>query len=321
MSTLDPTIVAVSDPSIITFGAIESPLPIVTIPEGQTQSNPFLVSGLQVGKTVLNALTSNPEFPGFPTPIGTWDVNPGADANSTKFLDANPADGPTNCRVSGSAVLSTDPAVLSSCGQPVIGTVTDGASQLLMRLVSGLTGTACYELVSSGPDFPDQGMIPNPVVGTQTVGGLNYAFSFYQAPDVYGDTTGMSRQVQVQFVFTPDSGNGDTTSITANLTVVRPPMMLIHGVWGSAGTWDPMIFITNAPSKVFNADYSSTNGASFTTNLPKIQGFVANTLMLSHQAGYAATKADVVAHSMGGILTRLYAASPQYMRPDNFNRG
>jgi len=190
-----------------------------------------------------------------------------------------------------------------------------------MRLVSGLTGTACYELVSSGPDFPDQGMIPNPVVGTQTVGGLNYAFSFYQAPDVYGDTTGMSRQVQVQFVFTPDSGNGDTTSITANLTVVRPPMMLIHGVWGSAGTWDPMIFITNAPSKVFNADYSSTNGASFTTNLPKIQGFVANTLMLSHQAGYAATKADVVAHSMGGILTRLYAASPQYMRPDNFNRG
>lgn len=37
--------------------------------------------------------------------------------------------------------------------------------------------------------------------------------------------------------------------------------------------------------------------------------------------GLAATQADVVGHSMGGVLARVYAAQPDYRRPENFEAG
>jgi pimeloyl-ACP methyl ester carboxylesterase len=311
LSSADPSIVAAGDPR-------QSFLPQVTIPEGQMISNPFFVFGIKVGATTLDAKPLTPGFVGFSDPLGAWDVNPAADMNASKFLDANPR--VNNCRVANSPALSTDPMVLSTCGQKVNGTVADGASQLLMRMVSGLGGTACYNLVSTSP--PDQGTIATPVLTTQTVGALNYGFSFYKAPDAYGDTSA-SRQVQVQFVFTPNIGNGNTTKFTANLTVVRPPLMLIHGIWADSSSWPDKIWVRSPDSDyfVYKGDYGPTHDASFTTNLPKVRGYVAKALILAHQGGYAATKADVVAHSMGGILTRLYAASTNFMRPDNFNLG
>jgi len=309
---------------VVAGNAHDSFAPEVTIPEGSTKSDPFTVLGVSVGATTLNAIALTPGFPGFSTPIGAWDVSPGANANLSKFLDANPPQG-SNCRVTNGASLSTDPNVLATCGRPVIGTMSDGATQLLMRMVSGLGGTACYNLVSSSP--PDQGTIAAPVVSTQTVGDLNYGFSFYQAPDAYGDTSA-TRQVQVQFVFTPNIGNGNTTSFTNNLTVVRPPLMLIHGVWADSSSFPDNIWIRspgflqpNNAYFVFKGDYEATHDASFTTNFGKVQGYIAKALILARAANYAATKADVVAHSMGGLLTRLYVASANYMRPTNYNLG
>jgi pimeloyl-ACP methyl ester carboxylesterase len=311
---------ASGDPSVVTAGDIrQSFLPQVTIPEGQTQSNAFVVFGIRVGATSLNATSLTPGFPGFSTPIGAWDVNPGSNANLSKFLDANPR--LNNCRVSNSPDLSTDPNVLAACGHPVMGTVADGVSQLLMRLASGLSGTACYDIVSSSP--PDQGKISASVLDTQAVGSLNYGFSFYQAPDGYGATSD-SRTVQVQFAFTPNLGNGNTTKFTAKLTVIRPPLMLIHGVWADSSSWEDKSWLRDPTQDylVFKGDYGPTHDASFATNWPKVQGYIAKALIMARdQQGYAATQADVVAHSMGGILTRLYAASPKYLRPDNFNLG
>jgi len=312
LSSADPTVVVAGDAS-------NSFLAQATIPEGGTQSNPFQIFGIKVGATSISAIPTNPEFPGFSTPVGAWDVSPGSSASMSKFLDANPK--VNNCRVTNSPSLSTDPNVLATCGRPVLGTVTDGVSQLLMRMVSGLGGTACYSLVSSGP--PDQGTIATPVVTMQTVGSLNYGFSFYQAPDGYGDTSD-SRQVQVKFSYTPNLGNGNTTNFTANLTVVRPPLMLIHGVWADSSSFPNSIWVRSPGSAyfVYKGDYGPTHDASFTTNFTKVQGYVADALILAREEGqYAATQADVVAHSMGGILTRLYVASANYIRPDNFNLG
>jgi pimeloyl-ACP methyl ester carboxylesterase len=311
LSSEDASIVAAGDPR-------QSFLPMVTIPAGQTMSNPFQVFGIMVGATTLDATSLSACCPSFSDPIGAWDISPGSDP-SMKFLDANP---PSNtCRVSGSASLSGDPTLLSTCGQPVKGAVTDGVTQVLMRMVSGLGGTACYEITSTGP--PDQGTIPPAmsVIPTQTVGSLNYGFAFYQTPTSYGDTSS-ERQVQIQFTFTPNIGNSNTTMFTLPLTLVRPPLMLIHGLWSDRKAWPS--FWTRSPDNdyvVYKADYAATHDASFTTNAPMVQGFVANTVNMARSENYAATQADVIAHSMGGILTRYYAASSQYMRVDNYNMG
>ncbi len=312
LSSEDPTIVAAGDPH-------QSFLPEVTIPEGQTESNPFFVYGIKVGATVLDAVSESPCCLGFSDPLGAWDINPGSDPSATKFLDANP---PSNtCRTPDSPMLSTDPTVLSTCGVPVQGAVTDGVTQLLLRMVSGLPGTACYQITSTGP--PDQGMISTDVTGTQSVGDFNEAFSFYTAPDGYGDTSD-NRQVQVQFTFTPNIGVGDTTMFTVPLTLVlRPPVMLIHGVWSDRKAWSGSYWNRMPGSSYFTfaADYGPTHDASFSTNEPMVQGFVSSAIQMAQAAGYAATQADVVAHSMGGILTRLYAASDDFMRDDNYQKG
>ncbi len=128
------------------------------------------------------------------------------------FLDANAPD--NSCLTAGA--LSTNAGVLASCGQDVNGAVSDGVTKLLLRVTAGLAGTACYSITSTGP--PDQGTINSQVVSTQASGGLDYGFSYYQAPDGYGTDGSASRQVQVQFSFAPSGSDTNTTSIPGTLT-------------------------------------------------------------------------------------------------------
>jgi len=314
----DPSIAAAGDPR-------QSFLPIVTVPAGMTVSNTFQVFGTKVGATYLDSIALTPGFVNNSEPLGAWDVNPQSGTNGSKFLDANPpvdltASPPVNtCRAPGSPTLSTDPSVLSTCGKTVNAAATDGVTQLLMRMVSGLSGTACYQIVSSGTEV---GSVSTGVVSTQSVNSSNYAFSFYQTPGFFGDTSD-TRQVMVQFSFTPSLGYGNTSSFTVPLTLVRPPLLLVHGLWSSRKGWSS--FWTRSPGSAyvtFAADYEPTNAASFSTNYPKVQGFVATTLNEARKALIAATQVDVVAHSMGGILTRLYANNTSmFIRPDNYNKG
>ena len=308
LASLDPTIAAAGDPT-------QALLPIAFIPAGQTQSNTFLLYGVVVGSTYLEALSLTAGFGSFFTPISVWDVNPGAGLQ--KFLDANPPN-PSTCREPNSPNLSTDPNILSTCGTPVQGGVSDGATQLLMRLVAGLPGTACYEIVSTSTS--DQGTIPTQVTPTQTVGSFDYGFSFYQVPNNYGENTN-SRQVQIQFFYTPAMGFANTSTITASLAIVRPPLLLIHGLWGDPTSWPSIWDRSGSSYTTSRADYSSTNASHFSTNYPQVQDFVETALQEARDKGFAATRADITAHSMSGLLTRLYAGSINFARPDNFNLG
>jgi len=306
LSSDTPSIVAAGDPR-------QAFLPQVFVPAGSTYSNTFTLYGINVGQTVFRATTSTPGR-SFSLPEGAWDVNQNM---ASKFVDANPAR--NHCRQDGnSPLLSSDPNVLATCGVTVQGTASDGVSQLLLRTVSGLPGTACYQIVSQSPF--DQGSIQAGIVATQVFQNLDYAFSSYTAPSNYGDTSD-SRTVTVTFTFTPSVGNGNTTSFQAQATIIRPPIMLLHGIWSDSGTWS-QFYLRNDPFyTTFAADYKSTHDSSFSTNVGTVQGFVGNAIIHARAKGYAVTQADVIGHSMGGLLTRLYIGSQQFLRPDNFNKG
>jgi pimeloyl-ACP methyl ester carboxylesterase len=303
------------DPSIVAAGdARQAFLPEVFIPQGQTVSNTFTVYGIRVGRTQLRLIALTAGFGSGTFPLGAWDLNRGGDE---RFVDANPA--ANTCRANaGSAEMSTDPARLAQCGRPARGVATDGVSQLLLRAVSGLPGTMCFEITT--PGNTPVGTVQTPLTESQQVGNLAYGFSFYRAPDAF-ESAADFRDLEFEVTFTPNIGNGNTTRFRASTRLVRPPVALVHGVWSSAGAWDRGYSQNNAYRSTHVGDYSATNGARFETNSPRVRDFVEQALQLHRNKGFAATQADVMGHSMGGLLTRLHAAGPDFRRPENFDQG
>ena len=291
-------------------------IPTVTIPPGGTQSNSFTLFGISVGQTQLRLIPLTPGYATSVFPLGAWDINKSGSGSDQKFLDAN--DPVKSCRTAGSATLSTSATVQASCGRAVKGVASDGVNPLLLRTVSGLAGTACFEIISA-PTL-DQGTVLTPLTVTSNVAPLNYGFSYYTPPAFYGDAT-ESRTVQVEYSFTPNIGNGNTSKLKATLTVVRPPVVLVHGVWSNGNAWNGDFLRNDANRTAQAADYAATNAASFTTNATRVKTAVAQALTTMRKKSYAATQVDVTGHSMGGLLTRLYSDANDYKRPDNLNKG
>jgi pimeloyl-ACP methyl ester carboxylesterase len=311
---------AAANPAYVAAGNMQQGfLPQVTIPAGQLNSNTFTIYGVTVGATTLNAyLLPDTVDPVISIPAGAWGIT--NTTGSTQLLDANNPN--MSCRDSGTPNISTTPSVLSGCGVPVNGVASDGVNPLLIRTEAGLGGTACYQVTSTGP--PDQGTIQTASSTTTQVGSTYYGFSLYTPPDGYGTMPGDSRMVSMQFAFTPQGTQTNTTMINVTTTIVRPPLVLIHGLWSNGASWNST-FLRSSMNQtlytVFPADYGATNAASFATNQGRVQGFIAEAVRRIRAKQFAATQADVIAHSMGGILTRLYANLSQYNRNDNLNMG
>jgi hypothetical protein len=112
------------------------------------------------------------------------------------------------------------------------------------------------------------------------------------------------------------------------LTLERPPVVLLHGIWSSSATWDWPIQ-HDQRFHVYAQDYFDTRADHFVDNLDKPAAGIAHVLQTLRAAGVAATQADLVGHSMGGLLARLYAGGysltdiplAPYRRNDNLGAG
>jgi len=122
--------------------------------------------------------------------------------------------------------------------------------------------------------------------------------------------------------------DGSTQTQRLFLTLARPPVVLLHGIWSSAATWDWPIQ-HDQRFQVYAQDYFDTRADYFVNNLDKPAAGIAHALQALRAKGVAATQADLVGHSMGGLLARLYAGgySPTgiplvpYRRNDDLGAG
>jgi PKD repeat protein len=101
----------------------------------------------------------------------------------------------------------------------------------------------------------------------------------------------------------------------------KPPVVLIHGIWSSHSMWNQMVNDLDASGYVARPiDYC--NSCHFKDNISTIDSRIKIVLDSVKDHGYEGPvvikKADVVAHSMGGILTCLYTLSGSYR--SNINR-
>jgi len=115
-----------------------------------------------------------------------------------------------------------------------------------------------------------------------------------------------------------------------NFDIYRPPVLFVHGLWSSGNsfqTMDDALYNSglygignNAlkGSHSLRADYSASNASFFLAN----QGVVPQALaqLLRSNTKLIAHKADVVCHSMGGILTRMYLQNTLTPYSDNIHK-
>jgi hypothetical protein len=220
--------------------------------------------------------------------------------------------------------VTSDPERRAVEGTEVTKAAADGATLLLLR-ASGLQAGQVVFSVDGGNTDDDGGVsaagsqrlasVSAPVV--QTSQGME-AFALYRVPDDI-NPLGDTHSVQLTARLVPDSGTPSEKKLT--ITLVRPPVVLVHGIWSKASTWANFPLRTNPSFHVTVSDYSGTNASHFAANQILVHRFIDQALRGLRLQGVAVTRADYVAHSMGGILGRLHTQLPSYSNPLNFRRG
>lgn len=255
------------------------------------------------------------------------------------------------------ATISTDTNLLASGGTLVQGASADGVTELLIRIPASNAGDSyTLTLQDENGDSSSTGAIgglfslgspPANAALTLTTAAVDtpsgpMVFAGYIVPVNFSrgssDDSLANRMVNLQIAA--------TSQTTAAIDIVRPPVILIHGLWGEATDWSgfsPLVGGSQNPFTTSTVDYSgyvsgitaTTPSYSFVSNssiranslgfnynasglVTQIRGLIAS---YAKSANVAAVQADVVGHSMGGDISRDFATLSQFSRGDNYGQG
>lgn len=282
--------------------------------------------------------------------------------------------------VSGNAIKSTaELQEMPKGGSPVSAVAADGVTQVVVKIQTNSPNdqftVTLFNDQSAQSSLPNEdGALGNPgdtsfsqsevtvTAGGVDADGVAYAFAVYRAPVDFarmtGDNTYKSgncngatntddqlacRQVSLQI---QDITNGGTP-ITLPITILRPPVVMVHGLWGSWSDWDnfsPLITGSSSVDPRFSVgrasydapisisssvpNYSAStlylhqpeeNALGFAYNAPavlnQIEQWIAEFKAGANPVGAqaAAVQADLVAHSMGGDIARTIATLTNFL--------
>ena len=260
--------------------------------------------------------------------------------------------------VSGGPQVTNNPALLASGGVVVKSIAADGVTQAVVRIPANHPGESLHVSVQdeSGhqSDVQSGGLFalggsPQPGVQALDVTADNdpnkpMAFVIYLAPTNFArnsgndnDNNSSSRAITLQV----QSNDDPNYHLTVNQSIIRPPVILVHGLWSSAADWGPSdSFLPLSGLWVRPVDYywpmlqvTSTYPASNVTQIPgSALGFHYNAVVVDKyireniaffrtENNAAAVTADVVAHSMGGNIVRTEALQPWFATDDTYGHG
>jgi cysteine-rich repeat protein len=243
-----------------------------------------------------------------------------------EVLDPNPdlLDGPE---------VSSDPDVLATGGRPVDGAAADGVTRVLLRATVPGPGTVEFSLEGSVSTDADGGLRAidgagtalSVVVPTYTMPDGIRAFAVYQTPiEFKSDSTpddAVDRPITFLARFTPDAGAPLETR--AKRLLVRPPIVLVHGLWANAAdTWGGFRPLIDDPRFVVETpNYEESNADRFFNNLFVPRDAIRAAIEKLRKRNVAATQVDYVGHSMGGILGRNHLNLSRYANDRNYMAG
>jgi pimeloyl-ACP methyl ester carboxylesterase len=274
--------------------------------------------------------------------------------------------------LSGNAVMSsTQLQGLLTQGRVVNGVTADGVTQLVIRIDTNSPGHQFAVTLLDDQGLSGPNILPNEDGGlgvpggtsfssgqmTVTAGnadsnGMGHAFAVYLAPVDFarqksggGYKSGTCKgstltddqlacravSLQIQDV------TSNTTLPTTQITILRSPVFLIHGLWSSWQTWNafsPLVSGKGSVDARFHVErvsYDWTIGALISSSTPQYPGGTgsaqANSMGVRYVTPFvlqqikkqmdkfrigsnplnlpvASVQVDVIAHSMGGLVTR-----------------
>ncbi|TBR18800.1 hypothetical protein EPO66_01140 [bacterium] len=231
----------------------------------------------------------------------------------------------------------------------VEGAVTDGVTRLLLVVDTPQAGAVKWTLQGGTGDSKDDGVLyalggsqKGNILSINTVATSegNKAFCVYQAPEDFvrnyidnnhdgrpDDEIISERAVSVKIEY------NNAAPIEKQLKLVRPPLVLVHGIWSSREMWDKSNTIDDFKGKleqkipgirIFMPNYPNTSHFSTNKNVPySCPGGIVEVREQLKQEKIAMVQADVLGYSMGGLLSRIWAGAGKdiYTRYDNFESG
>jgi len=258
---------------------------------------------------------------------------------------------------------------LSTSSNTVVGIAADGAAEIVVRVAAPSAGTAMQLSLTDENGTPAPAGSANalgylttllPSDGTaSTAGGQPItvttvsvasgamAFAVYHAPKDFvrdgntNDTNAGIRNVLVQ------GAVGGAQLLQAQIDILRPPVVFIHGIWGSGDDGDEILSSLmadgtglttysidyDAPVTVASSDPSygsnltvggSSLGFDFgaSTVLPELYDAIAD-YRTNNSSGQpiAVARADIVAHSMGGDVARYLPLIGGFTSTANYELG
>jgi hypothetical protein len=256
--------------------------------------------------------------------------------------------------ISGSSVTTNTTSIASATKGVVKGAAADGTTQVILRIPASSAGqqftvTVINDVGATSTSLANDGGVfalggspssaaSSVVVTAVAITGGAEAFAIYLAPVNFSrstsDSTLATRSVTLQVASPPGTITG-----TATVTVARPPVVLVHGLWGSAASFanfTPLTTDTIFDINYATYDYAITGITSTTPSYPASDPIEANSLGFAFNASsvlvqinnfianyrtsanVAAVKADIVAHSMGGDVSRTMFLLPNFLSNSTF---
>ncbi|TAL68541.1 MAG: T9SS type A sorting domain-containing protein [Bacteroidetes bacterium] len=164
----------------------------------------------------------------------------------------------------------------------------------------------------------------------------------YVAPDDFARDQNELGSRTVNVEFTVKVNGQDLLLPLEKIDIVRPPLMLVHGLGGDRTDW------SNFKHRYKNEDFTFVKdwiffgndvygfekdggkniavgidkAESFNTNSIKVISLISNRINFFRKMGYSANRVDYVGHSMGGIVVRVAEQNKsQYYCSFNYNKG
>ncbi len=181
----------------------------------------------------------------------------------------------------------------------VKGSVADGASQVIIQ-ISNLPYSSTLDdfglTVQEGDGTLEDDAAINGEIFTQT----------YTSPERFvraghsGDLSTGEREIGLTISIKGLAVDHDP------LYLAKAPVVLLHGLWDNANCWTDLWWKLRQNGFKYALAYSYPSSVHFEDNSGVIRKAVQASLNLAINDGFVAKKADVVCHSMGGLIARIY---------------
>ncbi|MEW5759109.1 MAG: hypothetical protein AB1755_06590 [Candidatus Omnitrophota bacterium] len=242
--------------------------------------------------------------------------------------------------------ISNDPQRLVSGGNSVTGVVADEVTRLLIRLAVD-NDVNMVTLSLSDSNNPNENGVLYDVLDNRAnrqqgqsiqvlpvvVNNQKYVFAGYRVPANFAregveEDEHVSERLVTLTIQTDDLPVN--IDISQDIRLIRPPLVLIHGLWSGPNMWDSfkaMLQEEIPQLNIVTINYETTNASYLEVNKDKLKDEIVSIRGQLQMQGIAMTRVDVLGHSMGGILGRMRAGGNQwsgaeaYYQAINFMQG